>query len=82
MSVPVCLNVMSIYFNVNSLQVCLSSARERAPAPTDTSCNLDTETLWKKHMQYMYFTVTNHSDDSHLVIYCMPHSRVYIKTGT
>lgn len=64
--VPVCLNVMSIYFSVYSQQVCLFSAREQAPAPTDT-CNMTWE-HWggkKHHVLFMYFTVTNHSHDSH-----------------
>lgn len=65
-SVPMCLNVKSIYFSVYSLQVCLSPAREQAPAPTDT-CNSRREHCGKKRIMYrtLCFTVTNHSDDSH-----------------
>lgn len=66
MSVPVCVNVMSIYFSVYSLQVCFSLQPETRHLLQQTHGTRDGNTVEKyHHIKYMYFTVVNHSDDSH-----------------
>lgn len=79
-SVPVCLTVMSIYFSVYSLQVCLSSANRHLLQQTRVTRDGNTVEI-KHHIQYMYFTVTNHSDGSHhweILWYTVCYTGIYI----
>ena len=79
LSVPVCLNVMSIYFSVYSVQVCLSSAKEQAPASTDT-CNWRREHCGNKRVVdsscplLLLIIVMIHIT----VIYCVLQRHIYI----